>query len=54
MLSEIDDFTDDESHAHNTNGKEPIEQSLDIAGVKASSANLAGQDEVEMSVVEKL
>ena len=54
MLSEIDDFTDDESHAHNTDGKEPIEQSLDIAGVKASSANLAGQDEVEMSVVEKL
>lgn len=52
MLDDID--LDDCEHAHNTDGAEPIEKSLDVVGVKASTANLAGQDEVEMSVVEKL
>jgi len=52
MLDDID--LDDCEHAHNTDGAEPIEKSLDIVGVKASTANLAGQDETEMSVVEKL
>ena len=45
---------DGEEQIDEADDREPISHGLDIVGVKASTADLAGQDEVEMTVVEKL
>ena len=45
---------DGEEQIDEADDREPISHGLDIVGVKASTADLTGQDEVEMTVVEKL
>ena len=50
----LDDGEAEEEQIDEADDREPMSHALDIVGVKASTADLAGQDEVELTVVEKL
>jgi len=50
----LDDGEEEGEQIDEADDREPMSHALDIVGVKASTADLAGQDEVELTVVEKL